>query len=219
MEKAARVVLLTLLHVLALQATDRPDFVVAPAVEPPKIDGGLEDAVWQNPPLTLGDWISYNPLRGEVSTFRTDVRVAYDGRYLYFSFHCFDPEPAKIRTTISRRDNVFNDDWIGLSLDSAATGQTSYHLLVNPSGIQMDALNTSSSGEKWEADLIWDSAGKLTGDGSNGPMTMLMRMRDMIPRIAQRPDAPPGGSSSAPRSRRSSTASAIRTSATRRCKA
>src|SRR5439155_11341853 len=101
-----------------------------------KIDGALEDAVWQNSPLTLGDWISYNPVRGEKSSFRTDVRIAYDERYLYFAFHCFDPEPSKIRATISRRDNVFNDDWIGLSLDSAATGQTSYHLMVNPSGIR-----------------------------------------------------------------------------------
>jgi len=37
--------------------------------------------------------------------------------------------------------------------------------MVNPSGIQMDALNTPSSGEKFEADLIWDSAGKITDDG------------------------------------------------------
>ena len=29
----------------------------------------------------------------------------------------------------------------------------------------MDALNTSSSGERWEADWIWDSAGRVTDDG------------------------------------------------------
>jgi Domain of unknown function (DUF5916)/Carbohydrate family 9 binding domain-like len=165
MRKAAIVILLALLHVVGVNAEDRPEFLVSRALEPPKIDGALEDGVWQNAPLTLGDWISYNPLIGEKSSFRTDVRVAYDERYVYFAFHCFDPEPSKIRTTISRRDTIFNDDWIGISLDSAATGQTSYHLIVNPSGIQMDALNTSSSGEKWEADLIWDSAGKLTDDG------------------------------------------------------
>src|SRR5881296_254199 len=165
MRKTVVLVFVTLLDVFGLHADDRPEFLVSRAQEPPKIDGALEDEVWQNSPLTLGDWISYNPLRGEKSTFRTDVRIAYDERYLYFAFHCFDPEPTKIRATISRRDNVFNDDWIGLSLDSAATGQTSYHLMVNPSGIQMDALNTPSSGEKFEADLIWDSAGKLTDDG------------------------------------------------------
>ncbi len=165
MRKAAMVVVFSLWRVFGLQGQDRPDFLVSRALEPPKIDGTLEEEIWQREPLALGDWISYNPLRGEKSEFRTDVRVAYDDHYLYFAFHCLDPEPAKIRTTISRRDNAFNDDWVGLSLDSAATGQNSYHLIVNPSGIQMDALNTPSSGERWEADLIWDSAGKLTDDG------------------------------------------------------
>src|SRR5206468_1098067 len=105
------------------------------------------------------------PLYGEKLEFQTEVRLIYDDKNLYFAFHCFDPEPDKIRTTISRRDNIFSDDWVGFSLDSANTGQTSYHLIVNPSGIQMDALNTPSSGERWEADLLWDSAAKLTSDG------------------------------------------------------
>jgi hypothetical protein len=148
-----------------VRAQERAVLQVPRAIVPPKIDGALDDEAWQQAPLILGDWISYDPLPGEKSAFRTDVRIAYDDRNLYFAFHCFDPEPGKIRTTISRRDNIFSDDWIGFSLDSAATGQTSYHLIVNPSGVQMDAVNTSSSGERWEADFVWDSAGKLTGDG------------------------------------------------------
>ncbi len=134
-------------------------------MQPPKIDGDLGDHVWNDDPLVLGDWISYNPLYGDKMSQRTEVRIAYDDQNLYFAFHCFDSEPDRIRTTISRRDSVFNDDWVGLSLDSTSTGQTSYHLLVNPSGIQMDAVNTSSSGERFEADLLWESAGKVTEDG------------------------------------------------------
>src|SRR5438093_6498514 len=144
---------------------ERAAFGVARASAPPKIDGILDDEAWQQTPLVLGDWISYNPLYGEKLIFQTEVRLVYDDKNLYFAFHCFDPEPAKIRTTISRRDSIFNDDWVGFSLDSANTGQTSYHLIVNPNGIQMDALNTPSSGERWEADLLWDSAAKLTSDG------------------------------------------------------
>ncbi|PYS55074.1 MAG: hypothetical protein DMG13_05775 [Acidobacteria bacterium] len=150
---------------ISLQAQSRPEFHISPAAHPPKIDGDLHDEVWDDDALVLGEWISYNPLYGTRMPQRTEVRIAYDERNLYFAFHCFDSEPGKIRTTISRRDSVFNDDWVGFSLDSNGTGQTSYHLIVNPSGIQMDALNTSSSGERWEADLVWDSAGKLTGDG------------------------------------------------------
>src|SRR5213594_730231 len=146
-------------------AQERATFDVPRAAAPPKIDGILDDEAWQQTPLVLGDWISYNPLYGEKLIFQTEVRLVYDDKNLYFAFHCFDPEPAKIRTTISRRDSIFNDDWVGFSLDSANTGQTSYHLIVNPNGIQMDALNTPSSGERWEADLLWDSAAKLTSDG------------------------------------------------------
>jgi uncharacterized protein DUF5916/cellulose/xylan binding protein with CBM9 domain len=142
-----------------------PQFQISRAAQPPKIDGDLKDEVWKAEPLDIGDWVSYNPLYGEKAQNRTEVRIAYDDRNIYFAFHCFDSEPDKIRTTISRRDNVFNDDWIALSLDSAGTGQTAYHLFVNPSGIQMDALNTSASGEQFEADVVWDSAGKITDDG------------------------------------------------------
>ncbi|HEX6162685.1 MAG TPA: DUF5916 domain-containing protein [Vicinamibacterales bacterium] len=136
---------------------------------PPKIDGILDDEAWQIAPLpmTIEQWKSYNPNRGDQmpEAFRTEVRVAYDDRNVYFAFHCFDNEPDKIRTNVSRRDSAFNDDWIALSLDSAGTGQSAYHLFSNPSGSQMDAINTSSSGEQFDADVVWYSVAKTTSDG------------------------------------------------------
>jgi Domain of unknown function (DUF5916)/Carbohydrate family 9 binding domain-like len=149
------------------RAQDRPEFQIERAAQPPKIDGVLDDDVWQRQPLPLGEWVSYNPLRGDAmpADLRTEVRVAYDDRNLYFAFHCVDPEPYHIRTTVARRDTAFNDDWVAISLDSASTGQTAYHLFVNPSGSQMDALNTTASGEQFDADFVWFAAGRLTDDG------------------------------------------------------
>ncbi len=143
----------------------RAEFRATHTTQAPKIDGDLSDDVWNDDPLPLADWLSYNPLYGEKMVQRTEVRIAYDDRNIYFSFRCLDNEPEKIRTTVSRRDSVFNDDWVGLSLDSNATGQAAYHLFVNPSGIQMDALNGTSGGERFEADFVWDSAGKTTETG------------------------------------------------------
>ena len=163
--KAAVVVSLLLAAAPMARAQTQPEFRVTRVAQPPKIDGELDDAAWQAPPLQLGEWLSYSPLRGESGSPHTQVFAAYDERNLYFAFHCFDDEPDKIRTTLSRRDNAFNDDWVGLSLDSTGTRQTSYHLMVNPSGVQMDAVNTTSSGERFETDLVWESAGKMTGDG------------------------------------------------------
>jgi hypothetical protein len=165
--RAVLVAAIALLPPALAQAQDRPDFVVPRVTEPPKIDGALDDNAWMHEPLPLGSWVSYNPVRGDTmpGQFLTDVRVAYDDRNIYFAFHCTDNEPGKIRTTISRRDSAFNDDWIALSLDSAGTGQAAYHLFVNPSGVQMDAVNTSASGEQFDADLVWYSAGQRTADG------------------------------------------------------
>jgi hypothetical protein len=148
----------------AAHAQSPREFQVSRVSAPPVIDGDLGDEAWAGNPLDLDQWVTYNPHRGEKVPLRTDVRIRYDDRNIYFAFHCFDDEPDKIRTTVSRRDSVFNDDWIALSLDSAGTGQTAYHLFINPSGVQMDALNTSS-GERFEADVLWDSAGKVTSDG------------------------------------------------------
>src|SRR5688572_31662451 len=90
--------------------------------------------------------------------------MAYDDEAIYFAFRCQDAEPQRIRTTITRRDNAWNDDWVAISLDSSRAGQVAYHMFINPSGIQMDALNTAS-GEDSAVDWTWQSAGKVTAEG------------------------------------------------------
>ena len=84
---------------------------------------------------------------------------------LYFAFRCLDTQPDRIRTTISRRDNAFTDDWVGLSLDSSRAGQLAYHLFVNPSGIQMDALQSGTNGEDFAPDYIWQNASRVDEGG------------------------------------------------------
>jgi len=129
------------------------------------IDGVLEDDAWKGPALPLTEWLTYNPLNGDKLAQTTEVRAAYDDAFLYFAFRCLDPAPDKVRSTLSRRDNVWNDDWVGLSLDSVGNGQSSYDLFVNPAGVQSDVLTTPSAGENSAPDFVWDSAGRRTGGG------------------------------------------------------
>ena len=132
---------------------------------PPKLDGVLDDEAWAREPLPLNTWMSYNPMRGEAAAELTRVWIAYDDDAIYFAFHCRDTQPERIRTTISRRDNAFSDDWVGLSLDSSRAGQLAYHLFVNPSGIQMDALQSGTTGEDFAPDWVWQSGGHVGADG------------------------------------------------------
>ncbi len=157
--------LLAALPAVAAPAEDRPRLELRRVATPPTIDGRLDDEAWQGTTLPLTEWLTYNPLNGEKLTQQTEVRAGYDERYLYFAFHCVDPEPDKVRSTISRRDSMFDDDWVGLSLDSVGNGQSSYDLFINPAGVQGDILTTPSAGENSAPDFVWDSAGRRTPEG------------------------------------------------------
>jgi hypothetical protein len=149
----------------AAQQFVRPEFRAVRAPEPPVIDGTLDDASWQLPPVPTGEFLSYNPLHGDPVPQKTTVWMTYDADYLYFAFKCDDPDPSGIKTSVTRRDNIWQDDWVGLSLDALGTGQQSYHMMVNASGVQLDMINSAAGNEDSSPDWIWDSAARLTDTG------------------------------------------------------
>src|SRR5262245_8621450 len=101
----------TVLFLVNVTVAETPAaFRISHAMQPPKIDGDLNEEIWDGTSVMTDEWISYNPLYGTRMPQRTEVFIAYDERNLYFAFHCLDSEPDKIRTTISKRDNAFNDD-------------------------------------------------------------------------------------------------------------
>lgn len=152
---------------VAAQRLDAPNIEAQRLSAAPRIDGVLDDRAWEAAPVDAEPdaWRSYNPLHGDTIPQQTRVWVAYDSDALYFAFQCDDPEPARIKTSVSRRDNIGADDWVGLSLDATGTGQLSYHMMVNPSGVQLDMLNSISGNEDGSVDWVWESAGRLTPSG------------------------------------------------------
>jgi hypothetical protein len=64
----------------AAHAQSPLDFRVSRVGAPPTIDGDLSDEAWLGHPLDLGQWVTYNPHRGEKVPIRTDVRIVYDSR-------------------------------------------------------------------------------------------------------------------------------------------
>src|SRR5688572_16291643 len=105
---SAPAVLVSLLAASPVLAAEeaRPRLEPARISTPPAIDGVLDDAAWQGTPLPLTEWLTYQPLNGDKIAQQTEVRVVYDDKYIYFAFHCVDPEPAGVRTNISRRDTM-----------------------------------------------------------------------------------------------------------------
>ncbi len=135
-----------------------------PEAEEIVIDGNLEEAVWKQPPIEKV-FITMMPTFGGKLAEKTEVWAAYDKENLYFAFRCYDTQPDKIKTSVAQRDKIENDDRIGIWLDTSGTKQTSYEFYVNPSGIQMDAVNSSVGKYDLTPDFVWESAAKLLADG------------------------------------------------------
>jgi len=133
--------------------------------QPPRIDGVLDEPVWQSPPLVNGPFISNYPVYGNPLPLKTEVWVAYDADNIYFAFHCRDDQPGKLKASMTRRDNIEGEDWVGVDIDTIGNRRFTYQLLCNPRGVQADLINTIADGESSEPDWVWYSAGKVTGDG------------------------------------------------------
>jgi len=131
----------------------------------PIIDGKLDEAVWQKPAQVDDIFITYNPTDGDILPQKTRVWLAYDPDNLYFAFYCHDTEPEKIKTSTTRRDNMFNDDWIGVALDPLGNHQCLYEFFMNPSGMQGDLYSTPTTGENGAPDWVWFSGGQIVKDG------------------------------------------------------
>lgn len=145
--------------------TSYPDLKPRLAKTPPKIDGVLDDEVWQAGPM-IDDFLrTYNPLYGEKLPQRTAIYLAYDPDNLYFAFYCYDTEPDKIKTSITKHDDNWNDDWVGFAIDTCGGRQFGYEFFINPDGIQSDGYISSSWGEDDSPDYIFESAGKIVKDG------------------------------------------------------
>jgi len=130
---------------------------------PPVIDGDLSDAVWQQTP-NVTDFKTFMPDYGKDASEKTIAYMAYDNENLYFAYRCFETEPDKIKTSISSRDNILQDDWVCINLDSFNDQQSLTAFYINPMGIQADS-RFSAGKEDFSIDLVWYSAGKLTPSG------------------------------------------------------
>lgn len=129
------------------------------------IDGRLDDAAWaQAVPIELAYEIG--PGDNIPAPVRTTLRMATTRDALYVSFHAQDSDPASIRAHLTDRDGAFQDDFVGVMLDTFDDHRRNYEFFVNPLGVQMDLIREEATGNEDSSwDGLWTSAGRVTADG------------------------------------------------------
>jgi len=127
------------------------------------IDGLLDDPGWVGVGRA-GHFTERSPGNNIAPLVETETWITYDDKNLYVAFVCTD-DPAAIRATMCQRDQFFDDDAVGIHLDTFGEAQWAYELYVNPYGIQMDRMWTLVQGSARGFDMIWHSAAQVTETG------------------------------------------------------
>jgi len=138
-----------LIYLLCIQAfaQDKKTIEAVRIDSPPKIDGMLDDAIWQSLPA-YGDFRMYEPgNEGTVDpNYQTEVKMAYDDKAVYVAAYMFHPEPEKILSQFSQRDEVFvQADNFVIALNTYNDGINETRFYVTSAGTIGDAIRGQNS--------------------------------------------------------------------------
>src|SRR4029079_18556807 len=157
----------------AQASRERPAVHATQAAEAPKIDGVLDEAVWQTA-SPVDSFIQQEPNEGQPATDRTEVRVLYDSKHIYIGVHAHASEPV-IATEMRRdADRLFDEDNFQIIIDTFHDSRNGYMFLTTPLGAKLEQQvfdegegggrgTTANINRNWDG--VWESAARVTSNG------------------------------------------------------
>jgi len=115
----------------------------------------------------VSGFIQRTPQDGAAAGQRTDVYLGYDSRNLYAVFLAFDTNPASVRANLAPRENIYDDDGVGLLVDTFDDQRTAYGFRSSPLGVQWDARWSEARGADYDTsfDAVWHTDAQRTDGG------------------------------------------------------
>jgi uncharacterized protein DUF5916 len=164
----------------AFSGRDNQVHVTVPRLETAvAIDGVLDEAPWSEAARLTG-FSQYAPVDGCEAENDTEVRVFYSPTAMYFGIRAH-AVPGTVRATLASRDRIDSDDAITIFLNPFNDSRQALVFAVNPLGIQSDgalvegtnnrgggafsALESGRETTDLTPDYVYESKGRLTGDG------------------------------------------------------
>jgi hypothetical protein len=126
------------------------------------IDGKLDEHAWKLAG-ECNNFVEISPGDNIKCEVETKMLITYDDDNLYLGFICYDNDMSKLRANMCDRDKIWNDDYVGVIIDTYRNNQKGYEFFCNPYGIQGDATWTPT-GENDSYDLVFNSDAKIYKD-------------------------------------------------------
>jgi hypothetical protein len=129
---------------------------------PPVIDGRLSDEAWTEG-VWSGNYRQQMPTEGAPPSERTELKILYDDRNIYFAIHAYD-DPALIHRYAGPRDQNAGDI-VGVCFDSYNDKRGGFEFDLTAAGSKIDLI--LGNGE-FEWDMSWDAVwdGKVAYDST-----------------------------------------------------
>ena len=120
--------------------------------QPPSIDGRLDDAAWKEGEWA-GDFVQQLPVEGGVASQKTELKILYDDKNIYFAIRAYD-DMSKVTKYPARRDGIVGDV-VGVCFDSLFDKRSGFEFDLNAAGTKIDLVLTN---EGWDTtwDAVWD---------------------------------------------------------------
>ncbi len=125
---------------------------------PPKIDGKLDDTIWQTLPA-YGDFFMWRPGNDQEvpSTHQTEVKLAYDDKAIYVAAYLYDDKPLEMARQFTQRDNIFaQTDFFSISINTYNDGVNETRFFVTSAGTIGDA-RADQFNEDFNYNVVFDA--------------------------------------------------------------
>lgn len=134
----------------------------------PTIDGLLDDPAWRRAP-PHDAFHKHLPRDGEAppAGLKTSVQLVVEDDALVFGIRAWEPDPARLRGLLARRDKVdLAQDFVGIWIDPAGHGRAAQFVRVNIAGVVSDGMHRADNDESdLGPDFPVDAAVTLLPDG------------------------------------------------------
>jgi Domain of unknown function (DUF5916) len=132
---------------------------------PLRVDGHLDEEIYLTVPPVSG-LIQLEPQEGAPANEKTDAWVLFDDHNLYISLRCWESHPERIIANEMRRDNnnLFQNDYVGIVLDTFYDRRNAVYFAVTPIGGKADAQIANEQQYNMDWNVVWDvGVGRFDG--------------------------------------------------------
>ena len=143
-------------------------------LDPPVVDGQLDDAAWQQAPETDAFTQKF-PNEGDAPSERTIVRVLYDDRAVYVGVDCRQTR-VPVVARLTRRDRDVEADWVSFGIGTRGDGKTAFDFVVNAAGVLTDGIHFNDTEYSTDWDENWEARTWVTAKGWSAELRIPLRI-------------------------------------------